>query len=266
MLIEPIDAVLMLKNNTKNRKISQNGLIQIKTDIRNGDWEVTHQAIGFDWNGLLMDGQTRLTAIAQTGIGVKIPVAFGLNPKSMISIDSGRKRTENNIASLIYGEESHAVGLSLTGFFLQMHKNGYRGTLSRKQKIKFYEDTKESSDFVVSMKKKHKTANRIALAPVNASIFAIKASGKVSDADIDDFCRVLFKGTSRTDREAIITPLRDYLLRKGSGKAEQRIKNFLLTQRYFEHYLRNTPVNRNQIPREMIYKVPTNFIPKKTGK
>ena len=91
MLVTPDMAAEWLKTNERNRTPNKDKLIKLKYDMLNGFFELTHQAIAFDVDGKLIDGQHRLMEIADTGVSVPLAVAF--NAPVSPNMDIGTKRT-----------------------------------------------------------------------------------------------------------------------------------------------------------------------------
>ena len=81
------------KNIANNRSISRSRVAKLVGDIKNGAWHVTGDTIKFDQDDNLIDGQHRLSAIAEAGIPVKSYVATGVKRVALESIDAGRSRT-----------------------------------------------------------------------------------------------------------------------------------------------------------------------------
>jgi hypothetical protein len=88
-------ALQWLEKNNGNRSISRTDVSRLKETLRRGEWRLVHQAIAFDGNGNLIDGQHRLTAIAETGIPAMLYVAryATLATAKGMPFDIGRKRT-----------------------------------------------------------------------------------------------------------------------------------------------------------------------------
>lgn len=91
--IWPQMAAEMLENNLKNRKVSQNVVDLFARDMANGEWELNGESIKFDKNGRLIDGQHRLLAIIKAGVSVQTFVVRGLNPETIYTQDTGRRRS-----------------------------------------------------------------------------------------------------------------------------------------------------------------------------
>ena len=80
------------EKNILNRKINVANLKEFENDMRNGRWRKNGQTIGFYRNGHLSDGQTRLTAIVNSGVSVPILSVFGIEEPAKKTIDKGKKR------------------------------------------------------------------------------------------------------------------------------------------------------------------------------
>lgn len=92
-LITPEIAQQYLKMNTMNRKLNFAAVSRIAQSITNGKFVTTNIGIGFDKNGVLTDGQTRLNAIVRANKSVKMFVARGLDPMARIVCDTNSVRT-----------------------------------------------------------------------------------------------------------------------------------------------------------------------------
>jgi hypothetical protein len=89
MLVTPALAAEWLKSNTRNRQIRKLVVETLATIIRKGEWHTTHQGIAFGTDGALYDGQHRLHAIVEAGIGVHVEVTRGLPMSAVDAIDTG---------------------------------------------------------------------------------------------------------------------------------------------------------------------------------
>ena len=98
--ITPQIAELMLEKNTSNRSLSAKRVKALSRSISSGEWELNGDSIRFDTNGVLLDGQHRLAAIADSGISVKSLVVTGIRPTAFDTIDQGMKRTSAQILAM----------------------------------------------------------------------------------------------------------------------------------------------------------------------
>lgn len=87
--------------NPHNRNVSEPYVKKLARDIQCGSYLLTHQAIAFDTNGDLIDGQHRLHAVVLAQKPVKMLVVSGVEPTAKLNgssihtfsvIDSGRAR------------------------------------------------------------------------------------------------------------------------------------------------------------------------------
>jgi hypothetical protein len=85
-------AVLFFDHNKQNRESSVNATLDYLRQIEDKEWEFTCQGVGFLISGDIGDGQHRLAAIALAGIGILLLIAFGMLPKAVIALDTGRRR------------------------------------------------------------------------------------------------------------------------------------------------------------------------------
>jgi len=91
--VTPEMAKAWLAKNTGNRKVRATTVERYAKAMKEGSWILTHQGIGFDVNGRLVDGQHRLMAIEQSGVSVDMMVTFNLDPKAFGGMDQGASRT-----------------------------------------------------------------------------------------------------------------------------------------------------------------------------
>lgn len=98
--ITPSVATKYLEQNRKNRPIAR-GTVEFYADaIRAGHWLFNGEAIKFDCNGDLVDGQHRLHAIAKAGKAIQTLVIRGLDPQAFKTIDTGRQRNGGDVLAL----------------------------------------------------------------------------------------------------------------------------------------------------------------------
>lgn len=92
-VITPAAAKAMLERNTNNRSISPSLVTTYAIDMTKKRWYLNTGGIGFDVNGVMVDGQHRLEAICESGQAQEMIVVEGLDPEARKTIDTGRKRT-----------------------------------------------------------------------------------------------------------------------------------------------------------------------------
>jgi hypothetical protein len=105
--ITPEHAKWLLEHkNPHNRRVREKDVHTYSRDMANGHWRNTGEAIKFDEDGNLLDGQHRLHAIAHSGVTIDLLVITGdLDQEQM---DSGVKRTMADVLKL-RGEQNYIV-------------------------------------------------------------------------------------------------------------------------------------------------------------
>lgn len=98
--ITPKMATQWLEKNEKNRKPRKPLIDRISEDIVRGAWEITGEAIVFDSNGALIDGQHRLLACIQSGKPIQSMVVRGVAPRARIKMDTGEKRQAHDVLKM----------------------------------------------------------------------------------------------------------------------------------------------------------------------
>ena len=121
ILITPEIASLILeKHNLSNRHISTNIVDQLCADMRHGRFKADNgETIIFSKEGLLNDGQHRLSAVVKSGIGQVFTIAFGRDRASRLTVDTGIKRTIGHVLGLLgkpYGNTLAAAAKRVESF------------------------------------------------------------------------------------------------------------------------------------------------------
>jgi len=106
--ITPEWAADLLKLNTKNRKMQDNSVSQYARDMLNGNFVFNGNTICLSDTNVLLDGQQRLTACVKSNSPFWTILIAGLPESSMVTIDSGRKRTYSNQLQ-IRGYPNHSL-------------------------------------------------------------------------------------------------------------------------------------------------------------
>lgn len=93
-LITPVTAKEWLDNyNEGNRPLNWHRIHKMADDMKAGKFPVMNDAISFDVNGRLWNGQNRLNAIVVSGCSIEMSVTRGTDPDCFLYADSGMKRS-----------------------------------------------------------------------------------------------------------------------------------------------------------------------------
>lgn len=100
MHITPDQAETWLGHNHRNRTLRKQVVSRYARDMTNGKWLYNGEAIKFDIDGNLLDGQHRLQAIVESGVTVETEVVTGLAPDTQDVMDTGLKRSPGDMLAL----------------------------------------------------------------------------------------------------------------------------------------------------------------------
>lgn len=90
--ITPVLAEEYLRHNTKNRQLRKNLVSFYAEQMRKGQWMLNGEAIIFNEQGTLVDGQHRLAAVIEADKGIDMLVVRNADKDSFATIDSGVSR------------------------------------------------------------------------------------------------------------------------------------------------------------------------------
>jgi hypothetical protein len=146
--------------NIGNRKVSRERVATYLRDMNSGSWEFNGDAIRLDENGVLIDGQHRMTAVAQSGMACEFLVIKGVKSATKHTIDSGKSRTGGDALSIQAGVAfgtSHTLSGALT-MFEKYKKSGFGGAgggnrLTTSQILNAYDERRDLVELASSMMK-----------------------------------------------------------------------------------------------------------------
>jgi hypothetical protein len=121
------------EHNTHNRILVNERVVTYARDMTHGDWRLSNDAITFDINGTLQNGQHRLWAVIESGATIEAFVGYDFPPDAQDVMDTGRKRSASDMLALA-GEENAklvATACTLAIFWSRAVKDGTRLKLPR---------------------------------------------------------------------------------------------------------------------------------------
>jgi hypothetical protein len=87
--------------NSRNRRMNPIRVQQLAGAMRRGEWKLNGDPIRFTPTGTLLDGQHRLSAIAESGQTVPVFVVRGIDADAQITMDRGTRRTLSHHLQLL---------------------------------------------------------------------------------------------------------------------------------------------------------------------
>lgn len=98
--VTPDHAAQLLGRNVSNRSLADRFVANLASDMTDNRWMLTHEAICVGSDGVLIDGQHRLSAIVTSGVGQWLWVASGFPPETRTHVDLGRVRSVGDVLTL----------------------------------------------------------------------------------------------------------------------------------------------------------------------
>lgn len=250
--ITPEIAADLLETNNANRKLSRGTVEAYMQDILAGNWDETvGVAISIDSNGVLRDGQHRLAAIVQAGVGIHTWVCRNVSSDGIY--DNNRKRSNADQISIMRADLDNVYkSTRYISIARSLIVHGDRRTVTPKEIIDFTDLHKEDLDkFFLNIPQT--TVAKISLAVVHLALFMAYMSGEDLNS-ILDFYEILCTGMSVHPEEFPIIAYRNHLM-----NSEDRIttSNEIGRCQYaLKKYLTKSCTKRNIIPKELIYPYP----------
>lgn len=87
----------LARNIDRNRNVKKSRISGYVRDILSNNWVLTGEAIKFDVDGRLIDGQNRCHAIVSAGCGAWVLVVRGISQEALVVLDSGSARNTGDM-------------------------------------------------------------------------------------------------------------------------------------------------------------------------
>ena len=85
--LDPTLAREWLEGNTHNRNLRPGRVEQYARDMAAARWSFNGDAIRFDHNGVMLDGQHRCHAVIKSGVSIRVMVVYNLDPRAQDTMD-----------------------------------------------------------------------------------------------------------------------------------------------------------------------------------
>ncbi|WP_217200336.1 hypothetical protein [Streptomyces buecherae] len=182
-----------------NRRLDVGQVRLLAEAIVRGQWKLTHQGIGFDEAGALLDGQHRLHAIIEANIPVDMLVVDGLSNDVFPVLDTGKRRSAADTLSST-GAKHLALLSSIIRhvlLFKAMPNDRWSGTQARipnDRILAAYNDDKDRYGEAVAMGRE--LSKHLFATPTAAATGFFVTTEMAPAADIDEWVRGLKSGAN----------------------------------------------------------------------
>lgn len=106
VLVTPEIARKWLRQNKRNRRLRARVARRLAASMRKGVWHPSNDTLCFDENGVLMNGQHRLTAIIEANQPQEMLVQYGMPEESFMWMDAQERRALADHLQLV-GQENY---------------------------------------------------------------------------------------------------------------------------------------------------------------
>lgn len=227
VLVMPPVARELLKYNAPgetNRNLSRAYIDSTAAELRDGKWENTGEPVIMSDEGILNDGQHRLQAIVETGIGCIMDLRFGIRRHAFANTNSGRKRTGGDALVLAGVTESFAT--SATARLVLCYSRGLPRTADQRvSNGDIVAAVERWPDLIPALRVTKALRKPLRNAPTNAlAFFAMRTANEASVAEFFDILRT---GEGKQNNPPHL--LRDYMMVTHSGHGHDthtRVRSF----------------------------------------
>ena len=154
MEISPSLAAMWLATNKNNRFPSKPHQRKLENDMKAGHWVVNGEAIKFDQDGNLLDGQHRLRAVVAADVTISSLVVMGVPAVAFVTMDTGRPRSLSDVLTLNGYRASPAKLASgvRMAMLLESGKIEFQGVIAHADAMAWFEQNKHISHFAYAPK------------------------------------------------------------------------------------------------------------------
>lgn len=221
--IAPKDAEELLKLNKSNRPLSQKTVNSYAKQMKSGQWKFAGEPLQIG-DGVLLNGQHRLSAIIKSGIPQDFVIVSGLSNDAFDVIDTGRNRTSGDVLH-INGIKNSSTVSSIVKFILMYNRGNFRTMgkgLDKEMRptnsdvldfAQRHEDISEIAEFAIKSNRKFKP---LSPAVIGGMYFQLE---KLNSKIAEDFFDKLING-SNLSTGCPVRHYREKLIRDSMSKAK----------------------------------------------
>ena len=253
--VTPATARTWLKKNTLNRNLREETVAKYARDMKDGNWETTHQGIAFYDDGTLADGQHRLHAVVKADVPVKFVVTHGLPRHTGQVIDQNAPRLTHDAIRIGGGPDWVERNIVAVVRFVLGDMGDDSRPRSVPEIVDFAERYTESLRTAAAMapaKKRNLTS-----AGIIACYFCAMEAGEPEEK-IRRFAEIMHNGEIKGPYENAAIRLREYLISEGARAwvGNNRVLTAKKIQRAIQLFCEGKPINKLYMPEVLVYATP----------
>lgn len=212
------------QNLDHNRAVRQSKVEEYARDMAEGCWAVNGDAIRFNGDGTLIDGQHRLWACIEAGVSFRTVVIRGVPTEAYATIDRGRKRSVADVLSA--RGVSRYTKVHTICRTLWMWQHGYldrdRPRPTDREVLATFDDHPDTERWAIWATRLRKVISRPTLGAALVYIFKEVST----EADAQEFAESLHAGAGLTRDDPLLL-LRDRLVRDKDAKESLKRRDWM---------------------------------------
>lgn len=237
-----------LDSRAPNRAISPGIVSMYAAEMKAGNWKKTHQAIAFDSNGQLVDGQHRLSAILDSGVTITLQVCRGMISEDCIAVDMHKKRSVPDSLTISGFKTDKDCVAAANAIWSVLCPTFFSPTIFQIKEI--ISINKAGMDFLVCNRKNK--ARYLSISQFYAAV--VIAHNFVPEDVLINFMGIYLSGKSeRPSENCAAMTHRNWMINNGfqllrGGRANKNLVVFRALKA-IEDFSKNTPVKKSYVPK-----------------
>lgn len=254
--VTPEMALEWLAHNENNRSLRKADVEYLKECILAGQWHVTHQGLAFWDDGELADGQHRLHAIMEAGVGVWVNVTRGMQRAAEEAIDRGIPRSNKDhlhFAGIKSDTRRVAACVCMINQYrVERSENATRWSKRRMRPDEFAQFYAAFSEAIEFAYESNKQLHACVVAAIASAWFTANRDR------LAQFRSLLASGAATDAGDLAAIKLRDFLLKKQYGQGESaRNDLFLKACSALRAFLDGRPLSKLYATNDHAFPLPT---------
>ena len=256
-LITAQRAAKMLADKAPNRRIRESGLEALTRALEAGTFETTHEGIAFNPDGQLVDGQTRLTAIVNTGVSAWMWVYRGL--RSAMNVNLGSSRTASDAITISGVHATRAEVATLKRMLMSCNSEPVWVRFATNEQLRKWFEM--YSDAIRTAYKMGLNCNKKGITSVAVVAPVARATFTQDPVRLREFVECFISGVISNGEDIAAIKLRDLFLRghiSGSGVHAARAEAYAKVEYCVDAFLKRREISQVRLAHGELFPIPND--------